>query len=260
MLRDSVLNFSLEQLRPAAQSADTVCAASDDLLKASADLGFAMMGIPDELGGAGQERSVVTNALVAEAMAQGDMGLALACLAPSAVSTALVLWGNEEQQSLYLPAFTGEKAPAAALAVLEPGALFDAFSLKTRAAHNGSGYILNGVKSLLNGVKSLVPLAAQAELFIIAAQLENEGPALFIVESSTRGIQVEAEPAMCLRNAYSSRVSAGVPWRQESVRRYSIIWFRMSTSAWRSASPSVIASPSLFRWPISRSNWMRCAC
>jgi alkylation response protein AidB-like acyl-CoA dehydrogenase len=156
------------------------------------------MGIPEELGGAGAERSVMTHALVTEAMAQGDMSLAVACLAPTAVSTALVLWGNEGQQATYLREFAGEDPPAAALAVLEPRALFNPFALQTEARAADGGYILDGVKSL-------VPLAAQAELFIVAAQLDGQ-PALFIVESKSAGLSVTAEPAMGLRAAATGRL------------------------------------------------------
>jgi alkylation response protein AidB-like acyl-CoA dehydrogenase len=199
MLREAVQSFALEQLRPAAAAADSACAAPAELLKQSADLGIALMGVPEQLGGAGSERSAVTNVLVAEAMAQGDMGLAVACLAPSAVSTALVLWGNEQQQATYLPSFVGDNIPAAALAVLEPQPLFDAFALRTQARKVEGGYELSGVKSL-------VPRAAQAELFIVAAEIEGQGPALFIVESSGKGVAIEAEPAMGLRAASTGRL------------------------------------------------------
>jgi alkylation response protein AidB-like acyl-CoA dehydrogenase len=199
MLRDTVQGFALEQLRPQAAAADAACAAPADLLRQSAELGITLMGVPEDLGGVGSERSAMTNVLVAEALAQGDMGLAVACLAPAAVSTALVLWGNAEQQARYLPAFVGENAPAAALAVLEPRPLFDPFKLTTRAYAASGGYVLEGVKSL-------VPRAAEAELFLVAAQLEDKGPALFIVESSTQGLSIEAEPAMGLRAASTGRL------------------------------------------------------
>lgn len=199
MLRDTVQGFALEQLRQQAAAADSACAASAELLRQSAELGITLMGVPEQLGGVGGERSATTNVLVAEALAQGDLGLAVACLAPSAVSNALVLWGSAEQQSKYLPAFVGDHAPAAALAVLEPRPLFDPMALDTRAYAGGGGFVLEGVKSL-------VPLAAQAELFIVAAQLENQGPALFIVESSTQGVSIEAEPAMGLRAASTGRL------------------------------------------------------
>ncbi|MFZ0229700.1 MAG: acyl-CoA dehydrogenase, partial [Mycobacterium sp.] len=52
----------------------------------------------------------------------------------------------------------------------------------------------------LDGVKSLVPAAANAELFVVAAQL-NGKPALFIVESSTNGLTVKSDPSMGIRAA-----------------------------------------------------------
>ena len=199
MLQESVRRFALERLRESAQKADSACAAPPELLKESADLGIALMGVPEELGGAGNERSAMTNVLVAEAMAQGDLGLAVACLAPSAVSTALVLWGDEHQQARYLPAFVGDKIPAAALAVLEPQPLFDATALRTTARKIDGGYELSGVKSL-------VPRAAENELFIVAAQLEGQGPALFVVESKMPSLSVAREPAMGLRAAATGRL------------------------------------------------------
>lgn len=202
MLRDSCRSFADEQLRPAALAADTACAATPELLAAARELGIQLLGVPESLGGAGQERSAMTNVLVAEALAHGDLSLAVACLAPAAVSNALVLWGDAGQQSKYLPAFVGEQSPAAALAIQEPAALFDPFKLATQARRTPDGYVLEGVKSL-------VPRAAEAELFIVAAHLEGRGPALFIVESSTPGLVIEAEPAMGLRAASTGRVRLG---------------------------------------------------
>ena len=49
--------------------------------------------------------------LVAEALARGDLGLAVAALAPGSVATAIGLWGTDEQQQTYLPAFTGGRRP-----------------------------------------------------------------------------------------------------------------------------------------------------
>ena len=42
--------------------------------------------VPEEYEGVATERGVVTNSLVAEALAYGDMGLALPILAPSGVA------------------------------------------------------------------------------------------------------------------------------------------------------------------------------
>lgn len=199
MIVAATSEFAAEQLRPAAAAADTACAAPDTLLKRSVtELGVTQVSVPESLGGLTAERSTTTGVLVAEALAHGDMGLAVACLAPAAVSTALVLWGNAEQQATYLPAFVGEDVPAAALALLEPRPLFDPFTLHSTARRTSEGYVLHGVKSL-------VPRAASAELFVVSAALDGR-PALFLIESGTAGISLESEPAMGLRAASMGRL------------------------------------------------------
>src|SRR6185312_16153338 len=70
--------------------------------------------------------------------------------------------------------------------------------LKTTAVRTPSGY-------RLHGVKSLVPAAADAELFVIAAQL-NGKPTLFIVESSSQRLTVKADPSMGIRAAALGQV------------------------------------------------------
>ena len=198
MLVDVVTEFATEMVRPAAAEANEACRAPDDLLKAGLEIGLPFLAVPEDLGGISTERSSMAGTLVAEALAKGDMGLAVACLAPGAVSTALSLWGSDEQQATYLPAFTGDDVPAAALAITEPRPLFDPFTLRTTATRDGDGY-------RLNGLKSMVPRGADAELFVIGAELEGV-PALFLVESSSPGLEIEAEPSMGLRAAALSRV------------------------------------------------------
>jgi alkylation response protein AidB-like acyl-CoA dehydrogenase len=199
MIVETVTEFAAEQLRPAAADADAKLMAPEGLLTRSAELGITLVGIPEEAGGVGEGRSVVTNALVAEALAHGDLGLAVAVLAPSAVSTSLVLWGDARQQADYLPAFVGDNVPAAAFALQERTPLFDPFKPATKARRTPKGY-------QLDGVKSLVPRAAQAELFVVSADLEGRGPALFIVESSSAGVSIETEPAMGLRGAATGKL------------------------------------------------------
>jgi alkylation response protein AidB-like acyl-CoA dehydrogenase len=200
MMRSAMAGFAAGELRPAAQAADAACAAPAALLAQSAGLGLATLGVPEELDGAASERSAVTGVLVAEALAHGDMGLAAAALAPAGVSTALGLWGDADQQATYLPAFTGDDVPAAALALLEPGPLSDPLALRTRARAAGGGYVLDGAKAL-------VPRAADAELLVVGAELEGRGPALMIVESGTPGVGVAPEPAMGVRAAATGRLT-----------------------------------------------------
>jgi alkylation response protein AidB-like acyl-CoA dehydrogenase len=198
MLVDVVAGFADEVVRPAAAEANDAAVPSEVVLKSSLEIGLPILGVPEDLGGISTERSAMAGTLVAEALAKGDMGLAVACLAPGAVSTALSLWGTEQQQKTYLPAFTGDDVPAAALALTEPRPLFDALEPRTTAVKDGDDYVLSGVKSM-------VPRGADAELFVVGAMFEDE-PRLFLVESALEGVEIVAEPSMGLRAAALSRV------------------------------------------------------
>lgn len=200
MLIDAVRDFALRACRPAALGADDACATPSELLATATELGLGALGIPEAHGGVMEQRATVTAALVAEALAEGDMGIALACLAPGSVATALGLWGDAVQQGAYLPAFAGETPPVAAVAVAEPRVLFDPLLLETRCVRTASG------DYLLDGAKSLVPRGADAELLVVAASLDDH-PALFIVESGASGISIAADPAMGLRAAATARVA-----------------------------------------------------
>ncbi|WP_439956028.1 acyl-CoA dehydrogenase family protein [Nocardia yamanashiensis] len=198
MIVETVREFAAEILRPAAYDADNAAKAPRDLLERAAELGITLINVPEELDGAASERGAVTNSLVAEALAHGDMGLALPILAPSGVAVALSQWGTDAQQKTYLGAFTGENVPQSSVVISEPGALFDPFALKTKATRSPSGF-------RLNGVKSLVPAAGDAELFIVAAELDGR-PAFFVVEADTEGVVIEADPSMGLRAAGLGRL------------------------------------------------------
>jgi alkylation response protein AidB-like acyl-CoA dehydrogenase len=125
--------------------------------------------------------------------------VAVATLAPGAGATALSLWGTDEQQQTYLPAFTADHGvPAAALALAEPTPLFDPRRPSTGATRQGTGFVLDGTKSA-------VVRGADAELFVVGAELDGR-PQLFLVESSTPGITIESDPAMGVRAASLSRL------------------------------------------------------
>ena len=198
MIVDTVTEFSEEVIRPAAHDADKAATYPEDLVAKAAELGITAINVPEDYEGIAAHRAAVTNVLVAEALAYGDMGLALPILAPAGVASALTHWGSADQQATYLKEFAGENVPQACVAIAEPQPLFDPTALKTTAVRTPSGY-------RLDGVKSLVPAAANAELFIVAAQL-NGKPALFIVESSAKGLTVTPDPSMGIRAAALGRV------------------------------------------------------
>jgi len=280
MMVQVVRDFAADVLSPAAAKAEAATEPSSEVLGQANELGVTLMSLPEELGGLSAERSATTGVLVGEALAHGDMGLAVACLAPTAVATAISLWGSAEQQQTYLSAFTGDEVPAAALTIAEPRPLFDPQQLRTTATKVAGGYTLTGVKS---GVVR----GAAAELFIVATAVAGAAPALFVVESSTPGVRIEAEPSMGLRAAGLSRLlledvvvgadallgtavptptpsvsgslgSPGARSPSEPPRRCSTTSRRMSPSARRSANRLPTASRSRSASPTSPSSSKAC--
>ena len=135
MLVDVVGEFAEEVVRPAAADANEACAAPDDLLKASLEIGLPILG---RARGARRHRRPSAPPWPApwshEALAQGRHGPGRRrCSPPAPSPPRSSLWGSDEQQSTYLPAFTGDEVPAAALALAEPTPLFD----PTQPGHHG---------------------------------------------------------------------------------------------------------------------------
>ena len=189
MVRDTVRRFATEVLRPAAAAADDACAPPAEVLARGAELALPALSIPERFSGLAESRSPVSSCLVAEELARGDLGLALALLAPAGVANAIADWGTAEQQERWLPRFTaGTNAPGS-----------DPMHPRTGAVRRGAGFTLHGEKAL-------VPLARDAEVLLVAAHVMGTGPRAFLVERGAPGLEIVPQPAMGLRAAATSRV------------------------------------------------------
>lgn len=187
-----------EMIRPIAAESDANRSVPDDVRAAATEMGLGLVGVPASLEGIAEERSAVTAALVLEELARGDMGIAVGLMAPAAVATAIASYGDADQQATYLPAFTGDNPPAAALAFQEPQPLFDPSELRTVATTEGSDLVLHGVKAL-------VPAADTAELFVVSAMVDGVAR-MVVVEPGAEGLTTEDDPAMGLRAANTKRL------------------------------------------------------
>ena len=198
MIQEAARELASQVLRPAALDADTTRAVPAAVKEQALELGLALIGVPDALGGIAEERSAVTAVLTIEALAHGDIGLATALMAPAAVASTIALYGNASQQATYLPAFTEDEPPHAALALQEPQPLFDPLSPKTTAKRAGTDLVINGTKAL-------VANPDDAALFIVGVELDGEAR-LAIIESGTKGVLIEDDPAMGIRAAHTGRI------------------------------------------------------
>ncbi len=191
MITDSLHRLSREVLRPNACEADESGTFPARIMASTAELGLTMYAVPGEFGGVAEQQSPVTSVLIAEKLAWGDMGLALALLAPFSVAQAISQWGTGEQQSHYLPAFCEDHPPMASIALDEPTPLFDPMHPATTAIATAHGY-------RLNGEKAQVVMGGQCDLLLVAAVLDGK-PRMFIVETAGRNLLITDDDGMGLR-------------------------------------------------------------
>jgi alkylation response protein AidB-like acyl-CoA dehydrogenase len=155
------------------------------LLKEAGELGLLGADVPEEYGGLGLDK--VSSALIAERMSRAG-GFSISHGAHVGIgSLPIVLFGNEEQKTKYLPPLsTGEKL--AAYALTEPGSGSDALGAKTTAKLNEAGthYVLNGEKQWITN-------SAFADVFIVYAKIDGEHFSAFIVEKEFPGVSTGPE-------------------------------------------------------------------
>lgn len=191
LVRDAMREFAADAIRPIARECDEAAATPQDFLDTAWSLGLTSTQIPEAYGGAGEARSMVTNAILIEELAFGDAALALAALAPSLFANAVLDHGSEAQRQALLPGFCGDVWTTGSLALVEPGALADASRPRTVAEQKGAGFVLSGQKRF-------VALGDRASHFLVSARLGDD-LAAFVVPRDAAGLRVgEPEKKMGL--------------------------------------------------------------
>ena len=163
VVREAMRDFAEQVLRENAREADENSAIPADILDTVWELGLTSTQLPESVGGAGEARSPITNAIILEELAFGDPALAIAATAPSLFAFAIADYGSEEQRQAHLPRFCGETFAAATVAVAEPSPVFDVLNLQTTAEAKEGGFVLSGKKHF-------VVLGDRAEQFLVLAR------------------------------------------------------------------------------------------
>jgi acyl-CoA dehydrogenase len=182
LVRDTVASFARAEIRPLAREADESGTVPGEIVQHAWDLGIVQSAIPEAFGGAGDERSAVTSALVCEELGWADLSVALHILAPRLVTHPVMELGTPEQQKEVLPVYAGETFTPGAAAVMEPDFRFDLNQLGTKAQRDNGSFVLDGGKCF-------VPFGADARHILVYAQAED-GPSAFLLSPETPGLSV----------------------------------------------------------------------
>jgi len=184
MFRDAVLGYARDKVAPRVAEMDERGVMDLGIVKGLFDLGIMGVEVPEDFGGAGS--SFFTAILAVEALAETDPSVAvLVDVQNTLVNNALLRWGNDEQKKRYLPRMCSEWVGSYALS--EPASGSDAFALRARAEKRGDKYVLNGQKLwITNG--------AEANLFIVLANVDPskgyKGITAFLIERGFPGFTV----------------------------------------------------------------------
>jgi len=192
MIVSMAKQFANDEMRKIYRQCDENGEIPHSVIDTAWKMGLTSSSTPEEYGGSGGEHSAVTGSLIAEELAWGDLSMAMHILCPAVFAYPLLEMGVEAQRKKYLPLFCNATYKAATAALIEPRFGFDPYTLSTVAQPNGNDYVLDGEKCY-------VPLAAQADLFLVYAR-ENGSSQGFIIEKSTKGLEVrEREKNMGIR-------------------------------------------------------------
>jgi len=187
MIREAVGAFAIEQMRPAAREADETGKIPAALIEQLWQLGVVQSAIPEKFGGAGDTRSAVTGAIIAEELGYGDIAIAAHALAPRLFAFPILEAGSDAQRERHLKAFAADKFVAATAALMEPRYDFDSTMLAASVRRDGASLVLNGKKCF-------VPLAADSESILIYASSDAnagyKGVEGFIVPRNAPGVTI----------------------------------------------------------------------
>jgi butyryl-CoA dehydrogenase/short/branched chain acyl-CoA dehydrogenase len=184
LFRQSVREFSDQQIRPLAAEMDEAGKFSPELIKQFFDLGLMGIAIPEQYGGQGG--NFFTSIIAVEELSRADASAGVIVdVQNTLVNNAIQTWATPEQKERYLARLASDTVGAYALS--EAGSGSDAFALTTRAQEKGDSYILNGRKLwITNG--------AEAGLFIVFANINPDkgyrGITAFVVERPFQGFTV----------------------------------------------------------------------
>ena len=183
---DTIRRFVRERLIPAEAQVDATDKIPDAIISEMKQMGLFGLTIPEEYGGLGlsmtEEIQVAYEIMHAAPAFRSAFGTNVAI-----GSQGILIDGTEEQKKAYLPRLaSGEMISSFALT--EPDIGSDAASVKTRAARDGNGYVLNGTKRFITN-------APVADLFTVMARTNPDekgakGVSAFLVEADTPGIRL----------------------------------------------------------------------
>jgi alkylation response protein AidB-like acyl-CoA dehydrogenase len=140
---DAVREFTDREIIPRAQQLEHDDEYPQKIVDGMCEMGLFGLTIPEEYGGLGE--SLLTYALAVEEISRGWMSVSGIINTHFIVAYLLLQHGTEEQKRRYLPRMAAGELRGA-FSMSEPNCGSDVSAIKTRAARDGDGYVIDGQK------------------------------------------------------------------------------------------------------------------
>lgn len=186
-IREAVRALADAKIAPHAAAVDEEARYPHEAAEALLASDFHAPHVPEEYGGAGAD--ALATVLVIEEVARACVSSSLIPAVNKLGSLPVQIAGSEELKKHYLGALArGEGGFSYCLS--EPDAGSDAGGMKTRAARDGDGWVLDGVKRWITN-------AGESEFYTVMAVTDPEkktrgGISAFVVEKSDEGVSFGA--------------------------------------------------------------------
>ncbi len=186
-IRDMVRRFAEQEIKPYADAWDEQGIFPREVYTKMAELGLMGMTTPEEYGGSALNR--LTNALVYEELAKGEMATAVGLSVHNMVTGSLARYGNAEQRGRWVVKLAGGRL-LGAFSLSEAASGSDAASLQCRAERQDGPGDTSGTY-ILNGSKMWVTNGGEADIYLLMARTSagnsSSGISCFVVEKGTPG-------------------------------------------------------------------------
>jgi len=200
MTWDMLRKFAETELRPQARKTETNGMPSDELLEKIKSLDLIPLIIPEEYGGMGLKQDSVSNALSLEALAYGDLSLAMSVSIPLLTAQIIGEHGSEEQKAELLPKYVDGSIFQVGLGINNALISTDSYQSSVSARELGEEIVLDGSKAG-------VAFANNAKSFLISASNESGECGLYFVDKDQEGLELEEKEFMGLKGTPFSQIN-----------------------------------------------------
>src|SRR5689334_13940186 len=145
-VRELAREFAEKEIAPKAAEDDREHRFRRDLVEKMGELGFFGCTLPEDCGG--NNLGFLALTIITEEIARVHSAIRVFINMQAGPATTIADFGNAEQKKWIEPLIRAEKIGC--FAITEPDAGSDVAAMRSTAAKNGKGYVLNGTKTWIS--------------------------------------------------------------------------------------------------------------